>query len=295
MARRITKDELEERAYFAVCNLAVHTDMWLDTELVKTLGRDLGIDQDLVLDGASEFFPKEPAEKQSALRNFRKTRVWTTLSRFYDYAYDGIVDSLDSPDDLCIDGEQVVSLITVDFYGSVSDGKERKIHDACVGRMLLDEGSEIMIDWLAALANVDERTIRNAISAKELKATSTKPVYLDNQSAREWLRNRRGFKPTQIQAEKLDNISNISTPAEFGAFLKEIRCEMSEETKTSNIFDTKTLEQVEQGIFMLPINACQKLADFYGLDRSTFLHKVMQVFYKDELSILASACEEDAT
>ena len=56
MAKRITKDELEKRAYFAICNLAIHTDIWLDTNLVTTLSKDLGINQDMVLDGGAVAF-----------------------------------------------------------------------------------------------------------------------------------------------------------------------------------------------------------------------------------------------
>lgn len=90
-------------------------------------------------------------------------------------------------------GDELVSKDTIEFV--------KHVQNAANARSTIDEGNPITIEWLAALANVSERTIRTATSPSNPNAIPiTKEghwTYIEAPHALEWLSSRKDFVPTQ--------------------------------------------------------------------------------------------------
>lgn len=223
-----------------------------------------------------------PEEIQARVR---KSHAWYRLSVLYDYSMYGIAS--DHPVDIVIGGAEVIRLLDTEMGPSLHDFEE--ICAMGDGRSALDDGSDIPLNKLALLADVDPRTVRNAISSGELKAEKTENgLVIDNASARRWLQGRRGFKPTVSVTGSDLSLDQITTPGAFSAFLKTRREQIGMDDKLLALHpvEAASLEQVEQGIFALPIDAAFPLADFYQLDRPSFLACVMRVFFNEQLAVL---------
>jgi hypothetical protein len=233
------------------------------------------------LDGviSQVFVEGTEAEMKSRIRN---SNAWHRLSSLYDYAIDGIAS--EHPIDIVIGAAEVIRLLDTEMGPSLHEFEE--VCNMGDGRAALDEGSDIALQKLALLADVDPRTVRNAISSDELKATKTEDgLFIDNASARTWLQVRRGFKPTvDVTGNKL-SLDLISTPGEFSTFLKSRHDEIEIDGKLLEIhpLEAENIDRIEQGIFTLPINSAFPLADIYQLDRKSFLACVMRVFFSDQL------------
>ncbi len=225
------------------------------------------------------------ASDEDARNHIRRSNAWFRLSALYDYAVDGIAS--DHPVDIVIGGAEVIKLLDTEMGPSLHDFEE--ICAMGDGRAALDDGKDITLNMLSLLASVDPRTIRNAISSGELKAEkSDDGLQIDNASARKWLQSRRGYKPTISVSDNRLSLNEISSPGEFSAYLKARREEIGIDGKLLELHPNEAthLEQVEQGIFTLPISSAFPLADFYQIDRKSFLACVMRVFFNDQLSAL---------
>lgn len=286
MAKRITKDELFRQAFDACKGTIELIDIYFlgftnnaEDTLTK---RIFGIDLDR---------PEENDEEVSSAA-FRKTVVWENLDALYNYAVEGVLPKGEHPEDVVLCGVEALTLVSSENVGFSERSPAFDLVSAADGRFGLDDGKDIELTKLANLANIDERTVRNAISAGELYANGSKPVYIDNQSARSWLRNRRGYKPTQIPSKESTSFADVNTPAEFGAFLKSQYERLYPDTAKGSLMPmhsaigVDTLASLEAGVFNLPIDACSVLADFYQIERQLFLCKVMEIFYGEELHSL---------
>lgn len=229
-----------------------------------------------------------------ASNQVRQSMAWSALSKLYDYAVDGNAGN-DEPTVLVIDGAMVLSLITTEnvrpteaWHLVVAKGD---------GRYALDDGQDVHVEKLALLADVDVRTVRNAVSAGELMASKYDNVlhpglYAENASARAWLQGRKGFKPTVYAGQTAQPIENVTTPAAFAAFLVARREQLGLDVGDGKLLpmlpglDAKALAAVEAGVFTLPLNAVNPLADFYQLDRKAFLDCVMRVFFAEYYAAL---------
>lgn len=211
------------------------------------------------------------------------------MSALHDYAVEGVATDEDTAQ-IVLDGGQVVALLHT-HENWLCDEWERLVWQAD-GRRSLDTGSSVMVEKLAFLAGVDPRTVRNAISAGELVAfkqtVGLDPgTYVENASARGWLQGRRGFKPTVFRAETALDIEDVRSPTDFAAFLKARREQLGLNVGEGKVrplvpgVDARSLEDVEGGVFTLPISAVNPLADFYQLDRKAFLDCVMRVFFAE--------------
>lgn len=87
-------------------------------------------------------------------------------------------------------------LMTKDAVGFIN-----RLVNAAHARKTIDEGGQVTIEWLAALANVSERTIRSATNASNPNAM---PIIkdghwtlIDAAHALQWLSRRNDFVPTQ--------------------------------------------------------------------------------------------------
>ncbi|PPD51393.1 MAG: hypothetical protein CTY12_08100 [Methylotenera sp.] len=222
------------------------------------------------------------AEMQNRVRN---SIAWYRLSALYNYAMDGIAS--EHPVDIVIGAAEVIRLLDTEMGPSLNEFEE--ICAMGDGRAALDEGSDISLNKLALLADVDPRTIRNAASSNELNAKKTEDgLFIDNASARSWLQGRRGFKPTVSVTGSQISLDQITTPGEFSLFLKSRRDDIEIDAKLLELYplEAANIGSIEQGIFALPINSAFPLADIYQLDRKAFLACVMRVFFSEQLSTL---------
>jgi len=219
----------------------------------------------------------------------RESNAWKTLMVLFDYATEGITAA--GIEEMCIviDAGSILKLIQTEMMWPSKEWNDiLTMGDA---RYALDEGSPLDLDRIALLASVDIRTVRNAVSAGDLVAEQG---FVDNAIARRWLHGRKGFKPTVVSssAENLA-LEDIRTAAEFGAFLKKQREQigLKDGNQKLTIFhpcaNAGTMQQLEAGVFTLPLDAVFRVADFYQLSRKALLESVMRIFFSEELDALS--------
>lgn len=277
--KRLTKEDLFKNFFYNAYEVLWIFESWFKADGAKDN-----------FFGAKESDTFEEVEAREALTNrVRQSSAWSALSNLYDYAVDGNAGN-QHPTDIVIAGAEVLSLITTENYKPVVEWE--MIVARGDGRFALDDGEDVHLEKLALLADVDVRTVRNAISAGELRAFKIENVlhpgiYVENASARAWLQGRRGFKPTLYSGQITQDIEEVASPADFAAFLAARREQLgltSDEGKLLPLVpgvDSKALASVEAGVFSLPLNAVNPLADFYQIERKAFLDCVMRVFFSE--------------
>lgn len=251
-----------------------------------------------------QVFGKDTDEQQ-AKNNLRESKAWKTLSTLFDYAVNGI--DYGDASSVVIDGSDVLKLVCSEEYW-VSD-EWFDIVNMADGRYALDDGMSVPIPKIAALANVEIRTVRNAISAGELVCVKNTASALvtenndeedvlcaENASARRWLHGRRGFKPTVLQDDSvLPELAQVDTPKQFGKLLKtqRERLGLNDDTNKLAVFhpsvNPSEISRLESGVFALPLDAVFPIADFYQVSRVELLSCVMRIFFPDELAILSKS------
>jgi len=233
-------------------------------------------------------------EKKDALK---KSYTWHALVEAYEYAVEGI-ESNNHPIDIVLEASDILKLASSEMVWMSEEWDN--IIAMGDGRFALDDGLPIELYKVALLADVDIRTVRNAISSGELitykgsNPSDDRCAQVENTSARRWLFGRRNFKPTVLVGDYSIDIDTVSTTVAFGKMLTSIRENdprgnvKAKDIEHSYIND-KTLKELEAGLFNLPLDAALPVADFYRLDREKFLQCVMRVFFPEELQILVDA------
>jgi hypothetical protein len=149
-------------------------------------------------------------------------------------------------------------------------------------RWILDEGSGMDMneagDWIrlgvltlndvALLANMDEKSVRNAANPKHKNHLKTfnhgARTYVDVEDARAWLQQRRGFKPTVIvdkSAERDLTRIGFFSEQDFGSYLVAIPDSLTEEK----------LGSLEHGQFVFAQVLFVALSQLYELDTKAFV------------------------
>lgn len=173
--------------------------------------------------------------------------------------------------------------------------KWREILLLAEARAELDEGENLTVEAIAKLANVDIKTVRNAISANELKTITDSPnkiVMINNNDARLWLKGRKNFKPTYQTLENgteltLEVLEDISDLAQFCKTKNQLLDYNSSGIQSFlERFGQHQLSQFEMGIFDIPFEAMLPLAHIYQVDESLFLNKVLELVYTKEYDLL---------
>jgi hypothetical protein len=250
-----------------------------------------GLDEQMF--GCEPQWPRLAHETQSR-DALKKSLAWRLLSQTYDYAVEGI-DQIDTPgsasdgtSSLIIDAGEVIALLTGEEAGP--SGEWHDIIRMADGRFALEDGQSLDIDRLALLANVDVRTVRNAISAGALVAYKHHAELLvANDSARAWLTFRKSYKPTSIASGASQDIAQVQSPSGFAAFLKDRRAAMPDPAPLLDAYPGLTaamLAEAEAGLFRAPLSAVWPMADYYGISREELLACVMRIFFPNELSAL---------
>lgn len=242
-------------------------------------------------------------EDGEAKENLRANRAWLLVSELYDYAVEGIDRTFqrdstsDDASSLVIDAGEVIALLTGE-----EDAPLEAWHEIVAmgdARVALDEGMGIRVESLSLLANVDVRTVRNAISSGALECNKDDDPYVGNESARLWLSGRRGFRPTVCAGNSIGSIDDVHSPERFGAFLK--RCRSARPVASTQELllapypglTSDVLAEVEAGVFRVPLSLVAPLANFYGVPRGDLLDSVMRVFFPEELQLLTTRVYRD--
>ncbi len=288
VTKKLTKQELFDD-YFHVANEAFMT-----LENVFALQ---GVWKQVfgVADEPISFFQR-PELEQAAKERVRASSPWQRLEAVYEYAENGI-DGGRHPIDIVLGGQEVLTLVRTEEHCPCDEWYE--IVARGDGRYSLDDGQYIELTKVALLANVDIRTVRNAVSSGELTSRKTDSVvFVENASARAWLLKRRGFKPTIVTDETFE-LATVSSATQFGAALSARRKAIGLDDPTCAEFakslnrGTQTITELERGVFTLPIDAAFPLADLYRVDRKVMLQCVMRIFFPEQLLMLQDDPQSD--
>lgn len=250
---------------------------------------------------AEQVFSESIHAHQNAENVLRESDAWKQLLALLDYATEGVTDGMEEMS-IVMDAAEILALVRTESYWPNQDWDN--IVTMGDARYALGDGMALDLERIALLANVDIRTVRNAASAGELtviQAPKDDPFprrtpMVDHASARRWLYGRKGFKPT-ISDNSAENLAleDVRSAADFGTFLKKQRerIGLAESSQKFTIFHpcatSSTIQQLESGVFMLPLDAVFRVADFYQLSKKAFLECVMRVFFSEELDALSGA------
>jgi hypothetical protein len=155
-----------------------------------------------------------------------KTPAWSEFSDLYSYAVEGLEPPNGSPvrgdfyDILCLPGslqKLPPNLFKVYFLAQarhVFDGGSREYEDEPVPDGFLT------VREVAALADMDERSVRNAMNPKSPDRLTGQPhanrTFIPVAEARRWLKGRRGFQPTKkADGEDHEALMSISLPRDL--------------------------------------------------------------------------------
>jgi len=271
------------------------------TERIEALFDVTGVKQQVI----GSDYSLHSSGKVEAKEHLSNNRAWLLVSELYDYAVEGIdprsrQHSVSGhPGVLVIDAGEVIALLTGE-----EDAPLQAWHEIVMmadGRHVMDLGEGIREERLALLANVDLRTVRNAISSGALLSNKEDGPYIGSDSARAWLMGRKGFKPTVFASDTAMEIADVQTPASFGALLRQRRLEREQQFAVAEVptpaplldaypgLTKEILAEAEAGVFRVALSLTRPLADYYGIDRDAVLDCVMRVFFPEELAALTRA------
>ncbi len=220
----------------------------------------------------------------------QNSHAWKQLAELYDFAVNGIATNEDTMY-VATNAAEILSLASYDEC-RMHHAWERLVWQAD-GRHGLDNGYPMEYQKLAYLADVDIRTVRNAVSAGQLVSSKTQGTdFVENESARKWLSGRRGFKPTVYAGQTEVSLANVNSPIAFGAILKAQRARIVEAGGTLATQHPALTEPVintlESGVFDLSLNMINPVADYYQIERKQFLSSVMRTFFPEQLAAIQS-------
>ena len=171
-------------------------------------------------------------------------------------------------------------------------------------RVSLDEGESLSLTDIAALAGMNERSVRNATTATgEGKLSLNDTGYVTNEEARRWLDGRRNFTATQRRSlprdlSKLpDFLEAVEIPhfvatriqalsATWGELGKyEVNPLLVEAGRRAGL-SRERMEAVTQLPLDIRPSECQGLARLLEVDVVWFTHQVMAALFPDQVDML---------
>lgn len=171
-------------------------------------------------------------------------------------------------------------------------------------RSSLDRGDRLTLEGVALLAGMNERSVRNAISADgEGKLIIGENGFVTNEEATRWLVGRRGFRPTEKRElpkdlQSLpDALLDVEIPVFVRSRLKALWASPGPDTgdlhdhwkyraaKQANV----PLDRIEAAM-QLPLSIrpeeCAGLAKILKVDVVWFTHQVMTALFPDQMDML---------
>ncbi len=256
-------------------------------------------------------------EESFSIDHFLATK---TVDQFYDY---GILGICDTPPDyisgatewafafgLILDTSKSL-LISETLNGdSVCAKKCLEAARAFFARLILD-GSErvhleddlpdnmLTISEVALLADLDERTVRNATNQNATNRLGTalegSTIYIPREAAIAWLKNKRGFIPTRIgrsiSSETILTKVEFITAIQAGEFIRtnreRLNLSQAALAKTAkNSLTTNDITALESGQISINETALIAIGNALGLNGSLFALRLLEVVKKEEIQSL---------
>lgn len=260
----------------------------------------------------------------------RATHIGKMLPVFERYAYEGVVSAgyslrdLDEADsgsalellrdmlnllgnddpyfDLCLDAAEM----TLPYR--IQRGKLKDMSGRVYARNSLDTGSSLKVSELALLANMNERSVRNAIAAGELSVGEQ--GYVSHEVAVRWLEGRRGFKATEFLAfpqdlgELPDSLNAVEIPKFVKTRLKElwtpkdgIRPDdglagmsghpdwIAAASRAGGFSMDRIMEMTRLPLSIKP-KECEELAQLMSVDKVWLTYQLMAALFPDQIDML---------
>lgn len=256
-------------------------------------------------------------DEQFSIERYQATR---SIEQFYDYGLLGIRNI--SPKYVTDATEWTFAYGLIydtakSFLLSESLNGESVTNTKCIyaakaffARLILD-GSEriylpdidgpddmLTIAEVAILAELDERTVRNATSKNATNRLETSVVesniYIPRESARAWLMNKRGFVQTSIgeelpsQAVLNDEFTNTNEAGEFIRINRE-RLNLDHAALASNAgasVTKKVVKELESGLIPNNEKSLSAIGNALGLNGTLFALRLIEVVKKQEIQEL---------
>lgn len=259
------------------------------------------------------------------LVNVRSTPIGKMLPVWHAYAYEGVVSAgfdstrwelADSPLERLND--MLGLLRPEDGYfedcllsAGVTDAHQTQGHLSDLvkrteARMALDAGYTLRLEQLALLADMNERSVRNALSAEgESRLQADEAGEVANEDAVRWLAGRRNFKVTQRRSlvDELgappDSLFAVEIPRFVDLRLREVAKPWEYEHLYTGKFDPLMLEASRRCALTperviaatnLPLSIlpqeCAALARLLEVEPVWFTYQVMTALFPDQMDML---------
>lgn len=245
------------------------------------------------LDGHNSRDLQDDVLMKEIKKNVKASDAWNALNRLYDFAVDGLAED-DEISYIVTNAAEILDLISQRKYPLHPAWKRLEWQGD--GRVNLELGGDFELDELAYLADVDVRTVRNAISAGALTPTKVMGTDLvESESARKWLLGRRGFKPTVYAKRSSLQMAAVDKPYTFGILLTQQRNQIVAESGVLSsqhaALTPDVISELESGLFNLPLSMTNPVADYYQLARKPFLACVMRTFFAEQFQMMREIME----
>lgn len=222
--------------------------------------------------GALLGFPEKRAyEIDLAAAKIEDSRLWQVVNEMYDFGICGIM--VEGRQDLGfeqqLDGEFcdaelfLRGLDSLDLYLNEDEAKIPRLAiltvRTAVARHVLEGGyrytgyddgvaSYLSFEEMALLANMDERSVRNAANPKLPNPLTTvqvgKRTFVDHEVARIWLADRKGFVPTQAKADVMSKPETIQMVPVMVKLPVDTMVRLTAKAKASGLSLSAVIEQL---------------------------------------------------
>ncbi|BCT66578.1 hypothetical protein NNRS527_00142 [Nitrosospira sp. NRS527] len=244
----------------------------------------------------------------------RRYRVGRMLPFLYDYAYHGKrgADSTLSwsewrgdYDDrevfkyfLSLTAEDGIVNIDLSLGDIIAKDQLNDMLNRADARQLLDSGEELSISDIALLANMNEKSVSNALRAEgDHRLVSADGEHVENAEALRWLRSRRGgFKETTISNFSEKSQPDSLTYAELAPFiqdrLKRLYPDGDEDVclfgKAAKVlgWSSKRVYAVTEDAGNIRPEDCEALAKALRVDVSWFTEQVMCALFPKQMALV---------
>lgn len=263
--------------------------------------------------------------------DIRRHRIGRTLPLLYDYAYhahqiQGHVDWQDwatDYDDRQLFGEFLELTDTPGVFTSASDyvcgstwrssnnSGLQEMLDRADARHRLDTGDALTIKDIAILADMNERSVRNALRAEgENRLVSLDGEQVENHDALRWLRTRRGgFKETIVTVFQDDDVPDCLSYGQIGPFIghrisklfpvseDDLLTAPSSWTQASRKLQwpVERLHAIAEDIGNIEIDECRPLARVLRVDPAWFTEQVLCALHPKEMELVLFRKEFEST
>jgi len=169
-----------------------------------------------------------------------------------------------------------------------------RITEVSSARSRLDDDQYLTFAEVALLANMDEKSVRNAANPKGKDPLKTvnegSRTYVEPKEALAWLSRRRGFKPTTVIHDK-DVVSPIGvgsfpTAASFAKFVRERRLQLAftpqqlVEQMAMPVLDMNRLQALETGDLSQDLPSLYQLALALNIQPEEFVRAFVELSLK---------------